>query len=150
MSQPNNFQTVDKVWGPHTIDLFADFYNKQTSRFNSRCWNPNTEVVDAFTVDWHGENNWWCPPVWLVPRVIDHAQVCRAIGTLVVPCWLSASFWHLIHPSVEEIAPFVTQVEELPLSEVSIIPGLLGASLFNGGRSNVKILVLRCEFTGHP
>ena len=83
---------VDKIWGPNTIDRFADFYNKQTPRFNSRCWNPSTEAVDAFTVDWHGENNWWCPPVWLVPRVIGHAQVCRAIGTLVVPCWPSAPF----------------------------------------------------------
>ena len=87
---PTIFHTVDEAWGPHTIDWFADFHNKQTHRFNSRCWNPDTEAVDAFTVNWHGEMNWWCPPVWLVPRVIGHAQACGAMGTLVVPCWPSA------------------------------------------------------------
>ena len=54
---PIIFNRVDKLWGPHTIDRFADFYNKQIPRFNSRCWNPSTKAVDAFTVDWHGENN---------------------------------------------------------------------------------------------
>ena len=79
--------------GAHTVDQFADFHNKQTPRFNSRCWNPGTEAVDAFTVDWHGDTNWWCPPVRLVPRVISHAQVCKVVGTLIVPCWPSAPFW---------------------------------------------------------
>ena len=59
------FQSVDKAWGPHTVDRFADFHNKQTPRFNSSCWNPGTEAVDAFTVDWHVDNNGWCPPIWL-------------------------------------------------------------------------------------
>ena len=116
---PTVIAELDAAWGPHTIDQFANFHNRQTPRFNNRCWNPGTEAVDAFTVDWAGENNWWCPPVALITKVIGHAKVCKAIGTLIVSCWLSASFWPVVHPSAGYFAYFVyfvSEVEELPLS----------------------------------
>ena len=59
---PIIFNRVDNVWAPHTIDRFADFYNKQTPRFNSRCWNPSTEAVDAFTVVAANSIRWWSFP----------------------------------------------------------------------------------------
>ena len=89
---PAIFARIDAMWGPHTVDRFASFHNAQLPRFNSHCWNPGSEAVDAFTVNWGGQNNWWCPPIGLIPRVIRHAQVCAAVGTLVVPCWPSAPF----------------------------------------------------------
>ena len=67
---PAIFAQLDAQWGPHSVDRFADSYNKQLDRFNSRCWNPGSDAVDAFTVDWSGENNWWCPPIALISRVI--------------------------------------------------------------------------------
>ena len=78
------------------MDRFASSYNTQLVRFNSRFASPGTKAVDAFTVDWHGENNWWCPSPSLVPRVIRHMEICKAHGTLVVPCWESAPFWPLL------------------------------------------------------
>ena len=78
---------------PHRVDRFASCNNAQLPCFNSRHWSPGTEAIDAFTSHWGGENNWWCPPISLVPRVIRHAQACGAIGTLVVPCWFSAPFF---------------------------------------------------------
>ena len=78
---PVIFAQLDVQWGPHTIDRFADYNNSQLCRFNSRCWNPGSEAVDAFTADWSGENNWWCPPIGLIPRVIRHAQACSAVPT---------------------------------------------------------------------
>ena len=93
---PTVFAELDAAWGPHTVDRFADFHNRQTQRFNSRCWNPGAEAVDAFTVNWAGENNWWCPPVALIPRVIGHAKVCKtgcarlAVGPLLA-CFASLS-----------------------------------------------------------
>ena len=89
---PDIFQRLERMWGPHTVDRFASFFNTQLPRFNSRFWNPGSEAVDAFTCDWHGENNWWCPPVYLVPRVLRHAQATRVTGTLLVPKWPSATF----------------------------------------------------------
>ena len=95
---PSVFAELDALWGPYSVDRFASSYNKQVERFNSRFAYPGTEAMDAFTVDWHGENNWWCPPPSLIPRVISHAETCKAQGTLVVPCWESAPFWPLLWP----------------------------------------------------
>ena len=81
----------------------ADFHNRQILRFNSRCWNPGAEAVDAFTVSWAGQNNWWCPPIALIPRVIGHAKVCKAVGTLVVPGWPSAPFGQFYIPQWDDL-----------------------------------------------
>ena len=143
---PTVFMWLDATWGPHTVDRFADHNNCQLPRFNSRCWSPGAEAVDSFTVNWAGENNWWCPPVGLVPRVIAHAQVCGASGTLIVPEWPSAPFWPVVHPTAEQFAEFVVGTQELPLSELLIMPGLSGCSLFGGKVPNTRVLALRCEF----
>ena len=62
MLHPVIFEQLNALWGPHDVDRFANYHNRQLERFNSRFWNPQSEAVDAFTVNWHGENNWWCPP----------------------------------------------------------------------------------------
>ncbi len=131
---PAVFAQLDAVWGPHTVDRFASFHNHQLPRFNSRCWNPGSEAVEAFTVNWANENNWWCPPIGLIPRVVRHAQVCAAIGTLVVPFWPSAPFWPLICPAEGQFASFVTEFRDLPLWPSLFLPGLS------------RVLALRCEF----
>ena len=70
MLNPEVFGQLDIACGPHTVDRFASFQNCQLPRFNSRCWNPGSEAVDAFTVNWADELNLWCPPIALIPRVI--------------------------------------------------------------------------------
>ena len=67
------YKMLDTTWGPHTVNRFATAYNAQVQRFNSRFACPGSEAVDAFTVDWSKEKNWWCPPPMLVPRVLRHA-----------------------------------------------------------------------------
>ncbi len=131
---PLVFVDLDRAWGPHTVDRFADANNRQVQRFNSRCWNPGTEAVDAFTVNWADENNWLCPPIALIPRVIGHARACKAVGTLVVPCWPSSSFWPILHPSPTSFAPFVLEVRELPMFDQLFVPGLSGSNLFKTGK----------------
>ena len=86
------FELVGNEWGPHTVDRFASHYNTQLPRFNSWFWNPGTEAVNAFMCDWQDDNNWLCPTVYLLTRVIHHANNCSAKGTLVVPEWPSAVF----------------------------------------------------------
>ena len=56
---PGVFMELDCMFGPHSVNRFACFHNKQVDRFNRRYWNPGSEAVDAFTVDWSGENNWF-------------------------------------------------------------------------------------------
>ena len=90
------FCYVDNIWGPHSVDRFAHSHNRKLPRFFSRFWNSDSEGVDAFCFYWAGEDNWLVPPVSLVPRVIRHLFVCRSIGTLIVPKWLSAPFWPML------------------------------------------------------
>ena len=65
----STFQSIDRMWGPHSIDRFANHLNSKLSRFNSRYWNPGSEGIDTFIMNWAEENNYVCPPVSLVPRV---------------------------------------------------------------------------------
>ena len=72
------------------------------------------EAVDAFTCDWSGENNSWCPTIFLVLRVLRHANVTKANGTLVVPRWVSAPFCLMLYPDGVHTAGLVRGVYELP------------------------------------
>ena len=132
MLNPVVFAWLDNLWGPHTIDRFANSWNTQLERFNSRFWAPGSEAVDAFTCTWVDENNWWLPPIYLIPRVIRHAQKSKAKGTLIVPQWLSSPFWPLLYPNGSDPADFITSWLELPRSNELILPGHSGANLFNG------------------
>ena len=67
------FRYLDKNFGPHTIDRFANDENAKVARSNSRFWNPGSKAVDAFTQDWgNDENNLLVPPVYLVLKVVKH------------------------------------------------------------------------------
>ena len=144
---PQVFAMLDCIWGPHTIDRFADCYNTQLVRFNSRFYSPGSEAIDTFTANWHGENNWICPPINLVPRVLRHAQACAAFGTLVIPGWPSAAFWALICPNGEAFAAFIIDWCDLPLSSELFLPGRSTCVLFNGNMPNSRVLALRFCFT---
>ena len=88
------FHYLNSLWGPFTIDRFADNKNAKLKKFNSKFWCPDdTSQVDAFTIGWENDNNYLVPPNYLLPRVIKHLQSSKGQGTLVVPFWPSASFW---------------------------------------------------------
>ncbi len=137
---------IDSCWGPHSVDRFASSYNTKLARINSRFWNPDTEAVDAFTVDWSGENNYLCPPVCLIARVLYHACACECTGTLIVPEWPSAWFWPLLYEG-HSYRRFVVGVRCLPLMESLVVPGKRGGSLFKSGVPNTNVLALRVDFT---
>ncbi|XP_052270084.1 uncharacterized protein LOC127871322 [Dreissena polymorpha] len=63
------FYYIDSLYGPHDVDRFANSYNHVLPRYNSLCWTPTTEGVDAFSVNWCNNNNWLVPPVYLIPKV---------------------------------------------------------------------------------
>ena len=145
MLNPLLFQWLVRIWGPHTIDRFASPGNAQLNRFNSRFYSPGAEAVDAFTCSWTEDNNWWVPPVHLVPRVIRHAQNTKSQGTLVIPKWLSSPFWPLLFPDGSGPAEFVAAWIELPLYDELILPGILGSSLFKS-TPNTAMIAMRLEF----
>ena len=144
MVHPWIFHQLDLMWGPHTVDRFASIDNRQLERFNSRFWNPESEAVDAFTVNWGDDTNWWCPPVGLVPRLIQHGLRTRAVGTLIVPQWPSAPFWPILFPEGSP-AVFVLDIFQLPRVNWILVPGRSGKTLFNGP-PNTDLLALWLDF----
>ena len=45
-----------------------------------RSSGSSSEAADAFTVNWFGENNWWCPLLVLVTGCSDMLYVVRHKG----------------------------------------------------------------------
>ena len=101
------FSFIDGLWGPHTVDRFADELNSKLPTFNSKYWCPNTSHVDAFACDWAKENNWLVPPIHRVGDVLRHLHASGAEGTLVVPEWPSATFWPLLFSKSSFFSSFV-------------------------------------------
>jgi hypothetical protein len=90
------FRYLDHLWGPHTCDLFASTANAKVAKFYSWRLVQDTQAVDAFTQDWHTDNNLAVVPFALVDRVLEHAVECQAHLTLVVPVWPAAAWWPLL------------------------------------------------------
>lgn len=91
---PKLFQFIDSVYGPHTIDRFASILTRQTKRYNSLFWDPESEAIDALhQSNWQQEMNFVNPPFRLLPRVIELIQRSGAEATVVAPYW-PAKIWH--------------------------------------------------------
>ena len=146
MLNPFLFRQLDILWGPHTVDRFASHNSFQLPRFCSRWWCPGTETVDAFTVSWGGENNWLVPPVFLIPRVINHMKLDREQGTLIIPFWQSAHWWPLVSRGPGVFHPFVLDWREIPLHESTFLPGSAAADLFGHGIPSCRVFALRIVF----
>ena len=147
---PVVFCQLDAMWGPHTIDRFASFYNTQLERFDSRCWDPHCEAVDTFTRSWSGEVNWWVPPQSLVCRTLLHAESCGARGTLVVPAWKSAPHWPLISPDGCHLAPFVQCWCAIVYYDGLLLPGRSGSNIASAMQPGSSILCLHVDFSVGP
>ena len=139
------FHFVDSLWGPHEIDFFASSCNNNLPVFFSRFCTPGAIGIDAFTVDWHGINGWFVPPICIISRVIKYLKQCCAFGTVVVPHWQSASFW----PLIADDSGFISEVKayvELPVRKEFYQPGKVG-DMFGKVDLPFKMLALRIDFS---
>lgn len=89
---------------------------------------------------WAGENSWLVPPVSLVTRVIRYLSVCRSVGTLIVPKWVSAPIWPMrLGPHF----PFSACVKEtIVFTNVSGVRGST-ESIVDGHKFNSHVLAVR-------
>ena len=140
------FQGLNHLWGPHIIDRFSCSYNAKLPRFNSRFFQPGCEAVDAFAQYWGYDNNWLCPPVCLIVRVIKHMELCRAQGTLVLPLWKSAFFWNVCARDGVHWNSFVVDWVYLPKFQGLFVPGKARNSLFGSRPIDFNVVALRVNF----
>jgi hypothetical protein len=77
------FAQVEDRFGPHSIDRFASDRSHQLPRYNTKYFSPKAEGLDAFSLNWAGDNNYLFPPPSLVGQAMYHASVCGADITIV-------------------------------------------------------------------
>ena len=144
------FMQLDALWGPHTVDRFACFYNAKVQRFNSRFYQTGAEAVDAFSQNWAFNNNWLFPPTILVIRVIRHLRACAAHGTLIVPIWKSAVFWTVLCEDGVHWNSWVHDWQVLSSERNLIIKGKANNSIFTRKHLNFEMVALRISFSCVP
>jgi len=139
-------KTLEDKCGKITIDRFASFENRKTKRYNSKFINPETEGVNAFNYDWSHENNLLVPPVFLLPKTINHFVACKnsSNAILVCPYWTSASFWPLLLESPKYFHSFVKDfiLIEDPQSFVKLgnnKKSLIGSDKFKGSFMAIRL-----------
>ena len=124
------FQYLDRLWGPFSIDLFAEKSSSKVKRYYSRHWENGSSGVDAFSYSWENENCWTVPPVKLVTKVIKKMIHDKTTGTLVVPSWPSSLFWPLIIDNTGRFRWFI--IDHLAFTDCSrFLKGGRNCKLFN-------------------
>ena len=84
---PKLFQQIDKMWGPHTVDRFAAWHNRQLPEYNSLHWDPETSAVDAMAQDWHHHNNFVNPPFCMLSQVLKLIETQQVQAIVIAPWW---------------------------------------------------------------
>ncbi|KAL1925116.1 uncharacterized protein VTP21DRAFT_4770 [Calcarisporiella thermophila] len=72
----NYVKRIERKFGPHDIDLFADKVNKVCKRYLSWSWDPKAEAQDALSIPWKPLGVPWINPPWtLILRKDTHILV---------------------------------------------------------------------------
>ena len=143
------FIYLDSLWGPHEIDWFANDDNHKLTVFYSRYWTVNSMGIDAFTMNWHGVNGWFVPPVCLVARVLRYMKQCMAHGTIILPLWRSANYWPILSPTGEGFIREVKGCIDLPTNKEFYTVGKGNKSVFGNIDLPFRVLALRMDFGTH-
>jgi len=112
------FHYLNGVWGPCTVNRFADDRNTQLGILNSKVFCPGTSGVDAFSFTWAGENNWLCPSISLILRVLEKVRADRATATLIVPWWESSYFWPTLRPTSKSWHSLMKDIRRFPTAYI--------------------------------
>ena len=107
------FSYLDTIWGKHTFDRFASYYNRKCDNFNSKFWCFGTHGVDAFKFNWSNDVNWVVPPPSITCDAIHKIIRDRATCTLIVPEWKSAAFWPMIF-NEKHLKPYILSYMYFP------------------------------------
>lgn len=118
---PGVFATLDALWGPHTVDLFASDANTHLPCFFSLHRCPGTSGVNALLQSWQGLNGFANPPLEtsILLQVVQKIREDRANVTLLVPCWPSQPWYH-------ELMMIATDI--IPLQQATFSLGSAGAA----------------------
>ena len=135
--------TSNEIWGPFTIDRFANYDNTKVERFNSKFLVPGTEAVDAFTQDWSFDNNLLVPPTKLLIRTLHYIETSKVKGVLIAPYWPASPFWSKLQVNDKFVHfiqdwLFFSKTNDI-LKHGNFKESLLGSENYRGGLIAFKI-----------
>lgn len=108
------FAIIQNKFGPFDVDLFASMLNRKCTLYVSWVPDPDSWVIDAFTISWANLYFYAFPPFILIPRVLRKIVDDKAEGIVVVPWWPSQSWFPLFRQlSISE--PFIIPPSEFLL-----------------------------------
>ena len=139
------FDHFSRAWGQHDVDRFSSNLNNKCHIFNSKHWVPGTYAVDAFNQNWHGVRNWMVPPPSLGSKTLKKIVKETAEGTLVLPEWRSAPFWHLLLSSNGSFKSFIAAYETLPRSNI-ITTGRCKKGIFTNNPLMFNMIAFKIRF----
>ena len=90
------FNFLNRSEGPFTCDCFASNISKKYKKCYAKYWCSNVAGINGLAYSWEGETVWLVPPPKLIIQTIGHCRVCKAVGILIIPKLLSASFWPVV------------------------------------------------------
>ena len=94
-------------FGTPTVDLFANKFNHQLSRYMSPCPDLDAVAVDALSAGWPAENLFAFPPAGLMDRVVIKLHQERPQALLLVAPLSTAAPWY---PTVRSHARWVQPI----------------------------------------
>ena len=97
-----DFNWLERRFGPFEADYFASDRSWRMKPFYARFGCGESEGVDAFAVSWRKGNGYFHPPVGMITRVIRKAERTGARGILVAPDWPGSAIFMLIREKVSE------------------------------------------------
>lgn len=85
---PRVFRYLNTLYGPFTIDRFADIANFQITPYNSLYMDPLTSGVDALAqTDWGQHMNFVNPPFHLIADILKIIVSQKANAVIIAPFW---------------------------------------------------------------
>jgi hypothetical protein len=119
---PMTFRTLNKLWGPHTVDRFASLLNRQLPRYNSRYLDPQSAGMDALSLPWNAENNWVNPPFRLIPQILTKLRANPSATTLIAPYWPTAPWFPQLLSLIEDLPVLIPVTPQSCLKTSTITP----------------------------
>ena len=93
---PTVFQALDHLWGPLTIDLFADRMNTQLQSYISWFPDPFAHGTDAFQIPWTNLRGYSFPPFSMICRCLAKIRKYQAAIVLITPTWHTQAWYPVL------------------------------------------------------
>ena len=84
---PSIFKTLNQLWGPLEVDLFASRINCQLRNYVSWFPDPFAMATDAFQLSWTNLKGYSFPPFVLICQCLAKIRSDQATLVIITPTW---------------------------------------------------------------